>query len=198
MNTWAAERSFIALRTRAFVLLAWGSGLWVSEVIALNICDVLNMRLVSTRRRFCIASKSVLPNDLEGAWAGNPSRPPTFPTFIIPPDARAALKEYISYGVRAGLLAYPSGALFVRSPRSETTARGRAQARIGIRSAQRMWDELQAYAKLEQHYRTDDLRVDAIARFAARAHGDVHRIKAFARFADIRTATSYVPEQAAG
>jgi integrase len=183
MNAWAESGSFLALRTRAFVLLAWGSGLLVSEVIALNVRDVLDLRACTSRRRFKVAQVGWFPTEHSAI------------KFTITPAARAALKAYISFGVRAGLLTYHSGALFVRAPRTlELVDGGRPRARISVRAAQRMWSELQSTAQLTQHYRTDDLRFDAIARFAARARGDVHRIRAFARFADVRTATRYVPD----
>ncbi len=188
MNAWVeSEHSFLALRTRAFVLLCWGSGLLVSEVISLNLADVLVIDAVATGRW---SARGAKPERFRGAVVSKRGRVAPGELFTITRAARAALREYVTQGVKAGWLQFPNGPLFVGT-------RGRARARIGVRAAQHTWTELQTRAQLERHYRTDDLRHDAIKRFAARAHGNVHRIQAFARFVDLRTATRYVPELAA-
>jgi len=174
LRAWASSGDFLALRTRAFVLLCWSSGLRVSEALALDNGQILEQPI---GRSVTIRSTAYLRAGQSTATSSG--------AFAIPKTARAALREYMLEGVRLGVLELASGPLFV-------AIKGRRAQRISVRSAQHAWTELQARAGLEQHYRTDDLRYDAIVRFSAAARGDVGRVQAFGRFHDVRTAARYV------
>lgn len=160
----AASRSFLALRTRAFVLLCWGSALRVSEAVALDISQVLDHEWPGSRG---VRATGIV----HGA------------VFAIPTVARAALREYLE---QRQVTRRSRGPLFVALDSTR---------RLSVRSAQHAWDELQRRAALAQHYRTDDLRHDAITRFSNAAKGDVRRVQAFGRFTDIHTAARYVRTQ---
>jgi site-specific recombinase XerC len=168
LELWTADRSFLALRTRAFVLLCWGSGLRVREATALNVSQVL---AGIPSRRACTVRDTAYQRG----------------SFAISKAARSALREYLLAGFARGWLRFPAGPLFV-------AMHGGEPKRLSVRSAQHCWAELQQRAQLAQHYRTDDLRFDALLRASLASKGNVHALKSFGRFRDVRTAAKYLSE----
>lgn len=171
LNDWAADGSFLALRTRAFVLLCWGSGLRLSEALALDTSVILD----DAAKRLSVRSAAYLKTKTHAG------------AFSIPKQARAALREYVRAGFDREWIE-TSGPLFVGQGRRRTPN----YARLNVRSAQHAWYTLLARARLSQHYKIDDLRFDAITRFAVAAKGDVRRVQMFGRFVDVNTAARYV------
>ena len=170
---------FEALRTRALVMLAMGSALRVSELVSLDVDQVEEHRGIRVA--------PYLRNDQAKGGQGG--------TFIIPPGARGALRDYLAEARRRDYIG-GEGPLFVAHKRNQYAAAGNGHGarrpRLTKRGAQHSWDRIQQRARVRPLYKFHDLRHDSITRFSDACNGDPHRIAKFARLADIRTAMIYV------
>lgn len=193
LTQWAAGRSFLALRTRALVLLAWGSALRISELLALNVDQVLEDPRAATLGR--IRSTGYVRGEQSKGRRKGPQRWTSAGTFIITKPARAALRDYLIEALERGYLTLPassSSPLFValkgRVGKGQKVRRGR----LGKRAAQSTWDTVQRKAGLHDPYRFHDLRHDALTRLGEAAKGNPFRVAQYGRLKDIRTASRYV------
>jgi integrase len=169
---------FEALRTRALVMLAMGSALRVSELVALDVSQVEEHRGIRVA--------PYLRNEQAKGGRGGP--------FIIPPGARAALRAYLAEGRARGYIS--DGPLFVAHKRNQYAAATHGaddgRPRLTKRGAQHSWDRVQRAAGISPLYKFHDLRHDSITRFADASNGNAPKIAQFARLADVRTAMIYV------
>lgn len=181
---WAASKSFLGLRTRAFVLLCWGSALRISEALALDFEQVIEADPKAKKKTdpgFRIRTTAYLRDDQsKGRYGGG--------AFTIPTNARAALRAYLLEAQQRGWLQV-AGPLFIGIKRRGGES---GHERLSVRSVQHTWDHLQQRARLSTHYRSHDLRHDAITRFSTAAKGNVYLVQAYGRFRDIRTSSRYV------
>ena len=180
-----------ALRNRALFFTLWGSGLRISEALALDLRQMLEDPARKTLGRFR-ASVLLRADQAKGRRNVEPrQRWTSGGSVVIPAEARQALRQYAQAALARGWLTM-DGPAFIAVHGSH--------ARLHKRSAQLAWQKLQLRAEVPEPYRLHDLRHDAITRFSDQCAGDVFAISAFARFNDIRTAQRYVhrrPEEIA-
>jgi integrase len=190
LTTFGKARTLYELRTRALVLLAWGAGLRLKEVCALNLTQVLEDPKAKTLGR--IRSQAYLqPRQSKGRRRGNRAPWDSAGAFVITKPARVALRQYLRAAQRVGWVAFPpadNAPVFLASGKGKA---GGKTHRISRRSAQHAWTELQKAARIAHGYRFHDLRHDALTRFAEAASGDVFRVARFGR-CDPYTALHYV------
>lgn len=179
MREWAGA-GFHGLRTRALTHLVWGSALRLSEALALEVGQVLEVTPKSAKRLGRVAGTGHLRK--EQSKRGSASGP-----FVITRIAREALHAYILEALQRGWIPTldPSAALFV-------TAKGGGHQRLGKRAAQRSWKLVQERARVMTTYRFHDLRHDALTRYSSRTNGDMYKVAAFGRLRDLRTSAVYV------
>jgi site-specific recombinase XerD len=173
------------LRTNALVLLGWGSALKLSEVLALNVDQVLQD---PTRAKLTpIRETGYLRADQTSA-AG---------PFILSAHAREALARYLRELIDREWLTLPSeGPLFVTMKGGRTKG-AVSRLRLGKRAAQLCFEQLQDRAGIRgAHYRYGDLRHDALTTFG-RVAGSPTTIAQFGRIRDQRTAQRYARSQPA-
>lgn len=193
LTQWAAARSFYALRTRALVLLAWGSALRLSECLKLDIEQVLedpNLRKLGRLR----GTAYVRGEQAKGRRKG-PRRWNSAGAFVITKPARVALREYLIECVRRGWLTLPApkGTALFLTIKGRVAKGARVQrGRLGKRAAQHSWTALQKRARISETYRFHDLRHDALTRVGDVSSGNVFKVAQFGRLKDIRTAQRYV------
>ncbi len=177
---------FDSLRTRALVLLAWGSALRISECVALDIEQVAEL----SGRTFKMRTASYIrPDQAKGTadWSSAGQ-------FAITPQTQTALRKYIVEARRRrwmpiDQLEVPLFITVRPGPRSTTNAR---HSRLSERSARAAFTRLQRRTTIPLHYRFHDLRHDAITRFSEACNGNVFRVAQFGRFQDLRTSYRYV------
>lgn len=168
------------MRTRALVLLMWGSALRVSEALALEVGQVLQSPPASAARIGRIRGTGYLRATQSKRGCGEGP-------FVITKGARSALRPYLVEAFKRGWLPLEdlAGPLFI-------TAKGGSHGRVGKRAAQTSWRQVQDRASVLEPYRFHDLRHDAVTRVSNRAGGDAYKVAAFARLQDIRTTAVYV------
>lgn len=193
MTQWAAARSFYALRTRALVLLAWGSALRLSETLKIDLDQVLEDPTAAKLGRLR-STAYVRGEQSKGRRVGE-RRWNSAGAFVLTKPARIALREYLQECMRRGWLTLPAPKgtpLFLtikgRVGKGERVQRGR----LGKRAAQHSWTALQRRARVLEPYRFHDLRHDALTRFGDVSSGNVFKVAQFGRLKDIRTAQRYV------
>lgn len=183
------QRTLHGMRTRALILLAWGAGLRLKEICALNLVQLLED---PKAKRWRIRSSSYLqPKQSKGRRRGTRKPWDSAGAFVITKSARIALRAYLIEATRRGWVSFPPT---LNAPVFVTAGHGRAQGghhRLAKRSAQHSWAELQKAARMVESYRFHDLRHDAITRFAESAHGDPFKVAKFGR-CDVYTALRYV------
>lgn len=188
-STLYKAKTLFELRTRALVLLAWGSGLRLKEVCALNLVQILED---PNAKKWRVRSSAYLkPGQSKGRRKGNRKPWDSAGTFIITTPARVALRAYLVAAAKRELVAFPPGK---DAPVFVAAGHGRAQGkhmRLSRRSAQHSWTELQKGSRVLELYRFHDLRHDALTRFAESAKGDVFKVARFGR-CDPFTALRYV------
>jgi integrase len=145
LERWATETGeFVALRTRAFVLLLWDGSIRTKAALALNAEDVVQ----DPKSRRITVRKNVIERPCEENRYRKRS-------FVLSERTRAALTDYLR-AVRAGGW-LPSerleGPLFLSS-----TERGKGQ-RLSARSAIHWWDLFQSKAikGTTREYQLDDV-----------------------------------------
>ncbi len=177
---------FERLRLRAMALLAMSSGLRITELVSLNVEQVIGkdgrLRTVG---------------HLEDSQAKDGNGGP----FTITRAPRAALRDYIKEA-RARKWLGSEGALFVAMRRGKLSGGdARSHPRLSRVSAWRSWVNAQERAGIVQPYRFHDLRHESGTRFADVSNGNVFKVAGHMRLKDIRTAQTYVhdthPEQLA-
>lgn len=193
LTQWAAARSFLALRTRALILLAWGSALRLSETLKLDLDQVLEDP--SLRKLGRIRSTAYVRGEQAKGRRKGPRRWESAGAFIITKPARAALRDYLIECVRRGWLTLPAPKgtpLFLtikgRVGKGQRVQRGR----LGKRAAQHSFTSLQKRARISDPYRYHDLRHDALTRLGDASNGNPFKVAQFGRLKDIRTAQRYV------
>lgn len=192
LTKWAAGGSFYALRTRALILLVWGSALRLSEALALDVAQVLEQpdRAELGRIR---GSSLVRPEQAKGRRQGE-HRWHSGGTFVITSPAAKALRAYLAEAIARGwitLPAQPRDPLFI-TVKGGRTKGAPSRERLGSRAAQRSWVDTQQRAGIVDLYRFHDLRHDALTRMGDASNGNVFKVAAFGRLRDIRTAQRYV------
>lgn len=193
LTQWAASQSFYALRTRALILLAWGSALRLSECLALNVDQILEDPTAETLSRIR-GTAYVRADQTKGRRVGH-TRWTSAGPFVLTKPARQALRAYLQESIRRGYLSLPpkrGTPLFVtlkgRVDKGQKVKRGR----LGKRAAQHSWSSVQRRAGMQDIYRFHDLRHDALTRLGDAAQGNVFKVAQFGRLRDIRTAQRYV------
>jgi integrase len=176
---------FEALRTRALVHLAWGSGLRLAECIALDVGQLVEWRgavpHIRTSSYLRVEQAKGSRHDPAHGWSSAGQ-------FVITPPAAKALRAYLREADTRGWLKRNEGPVFV----SYKPRRAGEHTRLTPRGARHSWYRLQRRAGLHSPwYRFHDLRHDAISRFSEACNGDVFRVARFARL-DTRTAARYV------
>lgn len=188
MSQGALSGNFHHIRTRAIVLLAWGSALRVKEIAALQLAQVLeDPRKAHVRLR----SSSYLRADQ--AKGGLGKKRAGVGAFIITKEARAALRDYLRTAKARDWLQLPppkEAPLWV-TIKSRGAKTGPWHGRLSKRMIEHSFLQLQTRAGIREPYRFHDLRHDALTRFAESCHGNPFRVAQFGRFNDIRTAMRY-------
>lgn len=177
-----SAHNFTQLRTSALVLLAWGAALRLSEVLALDVDQVLEEPKRSKLAR--VRATGYLRTD----QAERPG------AFIITTQARAALGAYLRALIDREWLTLPAQGV----PLWVTVKGGRnkgapSRTRLGKRAAQLCLEQaLQGAGVVREPYRFGDLRHDALTKFGASCR-DPFAVAQFGRMGDARTAARYVP-----
>lgn len=179
LNSWSEAGSFVALRTRALVFLAWGSGLRIGECLALDIEQIRD----TSYKRLRLRERPYLRLDqAKGESAGQ---------FLISARANTALRAYLLEARRRGWIPDTwTGPLFITTK----TWRGSGHKRLAYRSHNYTWTKFVKRCNLPEAYRFHDLRHDSITRYAVEVNGDAFAVQQFGRFADLNTAQVYVHE----
>lgn len=180
LREWADAGSFHGLRTRALILLVWGSALRLSEALALELGQVLERAPTSPKRLGRVRSTGYLRAEQSKKHKGEGP-------FVVTKAAREALRAYLSEAIARGWIPTdePAAALFV-------TVKGNDHARMGKRAAQYSWQQAQERARVAAPYRFHDLRHDALTRFSDQCEGNPFKVATFGRIRDVRTASTYV------
>jgi integrase len=192
LTQWAASGSFYALRTRALILLVWGSALRLSEALALNIDQILEDPTLDRLGR--IRGTALVRADQSKGRRKGPRRWNSSGAFVLTKPARIALREYLAECHKRGWVTLPvkrDTPLFVTVKGGKSKG-APSRERLGKRAAQRSWTEVQKRAKVHEHYRFHDLRHDALTRVGDVSSGNVFKVAQFGRLRDIRTAQRYV------
>ena len=178
-----ADHDFEALRTAAITLIAWGSGLRLSECLALEVGQVEAARRNSIRERVTLRGQQVKGGKENGKAV----------SITLPEDARSALRRYLVEAREREWLeddVHPNAPLFVAR---RCNGRPGHHPRLAKRSAQDSWKRLQQRAGVPPPlYRFQDLRHDALTVFADHCHGDPWRTAKFARHQNVNTTLSYI------
>lgn len=173
------QTSFALLRTSALVLVAWGGALRLSEVLALDIAQVLadpkRKKLSQLRETaYLRADQSESPG-----------------AFVLTHEARDVLRDYLRALIEREWLALPStGALYLTIKGGHTKGAA-SRTRLGKRAAQLSFEQLQARLNIRPSYRFGDLRHDALMRFGAVSQSPF-AVAQFGRMADTRSAVKFV------
>jgi integrase len=184
-NEWCRGGSFTALRTRALIALALGSGLRLKELCALELGQVLELE---GKRRWRLRGTAYLrAPQSKGRRVG--SKWDSAGSFVLTKPARVALRAYLREVQRRGWLEVSAGKgpLFL-------TLKGRGCAghkRLSRRAAQHSWQLLQRRATLPELYSFHSLRHTAITRFADACGGHVFKTASYGRI-HASTAMLYV------
>ena len=181
------SQDFESLRTRALVLLAWGSALRISECVALDVGQVAELN----GRGFKLRAASYIRVD-QAKGTEDWSSAGQFP---ITPHAQTALRTYLAEArrrrwMKADELDAPLFITVRPGPRSKAS-NGR-HARLAERSARESFARLQRRTSIPLRYRFHDLRHDAITRFSEACNGNIFRVAQFGRLQDVRTAFRYI------
>lgn len=189
LATLSRARTLHELRTRALLLLAWGSGLRLKEVCALNLVQLLEDPKAKRPR---IRSTAYLqPKQSKGRRNGARAHWDSAGSFIVTKPARVALQAYLrAAALRAWVRFPPTSTAPVFVAAGHGKAKG-AHQRLAKRTAQHAWTELQKRARIEQPYGFHCLRHDALTRFAESCSGNVFKVATFGR-CDVHTALRYV------
>lgn len=172
-----ADHDFEAIRTAAITMLAWGSGLRLSECVALDIRQVEAGRRNTINERVSLTGQQVKGGLEKGAAV----------EITIPSDARGALRRYLIEARARDWLSFQ--AFFVAR---RCNGHPGHHPRLAKRSAQGSWYRLQERAGISSLYRFQDLRHDSITTFAGACNGDVYQVAKFARHKNITTTLLYV------
>lgn len=192
LTQWASSGNFYALRTRALILLVWGSALRLSEALALDLAQVLEQphRADLGRLRGTV---TVRADQAKGRRQGR-HRWNSAGAIVVTQPASRALREYLAEALKREWLKLPAAAgdpLFVTIKGGRTPGAA-SRTRLGSRAAQRSWADVQRRAGIAEPYRFHDLRHDALTRVGRVANGNVFQVARFGRLRDIRTAQRYV------
>lgn len=188
-----SRSSFAALRLRAAVLLAAGSGLRVSEVCKLNLAQMLeDPEAARWRLRSLVYLK---PSQAKGRRVGE-HKWTSAGTIAVSDEARNALRAYIAELKRRGWSVWPPPAaqpLFVAVRTSPRTRRAAAPVhqRLSIRTLQHQWRTFQRAIGIESTYHFHDLRHTALTRCSELTGGNMKLVAEFGR-CDLQTAARYV------
>lgn len=188
--------NFVSLRDRAIIVTAWGSALRLSEVLALDLDQLLEDPRAATLGRLR-GTAYVRPEQAKGRRKG-PRRWNSGGTVVIPKRARLALREYLLETIKRGWLTLPAPKgtpVFLAIKHGRANGRGERKplrSRLGKRAAQRAWRQLQVRAGLVQLYRFHDLRHDALTRVGHASKGNPFVVAQYGRLKDIKTALRYV------
>lgn len=174
------QPSFTELRSAALVLVAWGGALRLSEVLALNVDQVIE----DPRRQKL--GKLRETGYLRTEQAEHPG------AFVLTHETREVLREYLRALIAREWLTLPStGPLFVTIKGGKNKG-ALSRQRLGKRAAQLCFEQLQDRIGIRAHYRFGDLRHDALLRFGAAAQSNPFTVAQFGRLRDTRTAARYV------
>jgi site-specific recombinase XerD len=188
-RSWAATGSFLALRTRALLLLGLCSALRTKELLALDLDQVVEA--TGPGRRYRVRSSGHLRAPQSKGRRKGAKQWDSAGMFIIGKAARQALRDYIRAAAARGWLELPpkrGQPLFIANKNLDG-----GHYRISRRTAQYAWTKLQKRAGLlerEQRYGLHCLRHEAISQ-VAHASKDPHVVAAYGRFG-LQTALRYV------
>lgn len=180
---------FAQLRTAALVAVAWGGALRLSEVLALNLDQIL----MAPRKEKLgkLRPSAFLAIDQSKLWG----------PFILTPWARAILLRYLRALDDRGWLTLPEGCSPPHRPvplfltiKGGHTKEAPSRTRLGKRAAQLCFEQLLQAARVPSHYRFGDLRHDALLR-VGEASKDPFTVAQFGRFRDTRTAAQFVQRE---
>jgi integrase len=181
--------SFCALRLRAAVLLAGGSGLRIGELCKLDAVQVIDDPSVP---RWKLRSVGYLKAAQSKGRRVGPDQWDSAGSFLVSDDARAALRAYLAEAKRREYLAWPpkpGDALFVSVRGNGKSGAGRH--RLSVRTLQWQWESFQRHAGLDAPYHWHCLRHDAMTRCSLATNGNLKIVAAFGR-CDVLTAARYV------
>jgi integrase len=148
LNRWAESGSYTGARCRALVLLCAGTGLRLSEAVALDLGQLLvrpervNGWQIKTK---CVLRKEQIKGKREAAW------------FVIPEKIKPEIKAYIRLSKKKGWIKFP----LQKTPLFFTyknTGKGNGGQRLSKRTGQHDFKELQKMAAIADPYRFHDLR----------------------------------------
>lgn len=188
--------SFVALRDRAIVITAWGSALRLSEVLALDLDQILEDPRASTLGR--LRGTVYMRGEQTKGRRKGPRRWNSAGTVVLPKRARLAIREYLNETIKRGWLTLPAPRgtpvfLAIKHGRANRDGvRKPLRSRLGKRAAQRAWQLIQLRAGLLQLYRFHDLRHDSLTRVGHASKGNPFVVAQFGRLKDIKTALRYV------
>lgn len=196
LTEWSHSKSFLSLRTAAIVLTAWGSALRLSELLALNLDQLLEDPKGETLGRLR-GTVYVRAEQSKGRRKGA-ARWNSAGSIVLTKRSRQALRAYLLEAIRRGWLTLPAPegtpvflAIKLGKPRRDGT-RPANHSRLGKRATQHSWTQLQIRAGVMDVYRYHDLRHDALTRIGHVSGGNVFKVAQFGRLKDIRTAGRYV------
>lgn len=183
-----------ALRLRAAILLAAGSGLRVGEVTKLNLRQLLED---PENARWRLASLVYLrPEQAKGRRVGD-QQWASSGTIVIGDDARAALRSYVVELKRRGWTSsWPPAAdqpLFVAVRRNARSRRPKSQqhGRLAVRTLQYQFRAFQLQCGITTPYHFHDLRHTAMTKCAEVVGGNIRALCDFGR-CSAKTATRYL------
>ncbi len=143
LEIWAKTGSFVALRTRAFVLLLWDGSVRTSGALAMNIEDVIDPEA----RRPSVAKRIVMRPCEQNRYQER--------TIALSARARQALEDYLRTARDDGWL--PAGRL--RGPLFVSSTPRAAGQRLSQRSAIHWWELFQKShaSDCSREYELDDV-----------------------------------------
>lgn len=188
LEEWAESGDFVALRTRALVLCAWGGAMFLSEALALTVEQLwqnpAKPSLGKLRETIYLSAQQT---NAPGA-------------VVLTAQAREALESYLKALVALEWLQLPGTGLplFLTEWTGRNSEGSAAHAQLSVRTAEHHWLLFQRSAKLASPYRFSDLRFDALVRVARVAGQNPFAVAQFARMKDVRAVTKYLSASPVG
>lgn len=180
LERWAAIGDFVALRTRAFVLLVWDGSVRTSGALAMNAEDVV---ADPRARRVTVLKRVVQRSCEENRYQER--------AFVVSARAQEALTEYLRAALKGGW--FPANRLI--GPLFLSTVQPGSGQRLSKRSAIHWWDTFQRdhVHDCSRTYQLDDLVYTGRLAYVKAAGGRTDSLSNHSGISR-RTAAEYRPD----